>query len=185
MREWRRQMRGASNNERAAKLLHHRFLELLLDAVELHRWQELPIGKLRQVLSATANADETLYMVVPRGQVVVTNGPVDGDAVARIRLEIHRAPPVALAAPRDRTTADLIAAYPVEPLLFDVGIIQFIDEPMLGRLRAHVAGSRRDRLMAKIFGRGAPAVRQFPRVEQGRRIVTMPDHASAIEDQCL
>src|SRR5882757_1085108 len=125
---------GTSDDERAAEFLSYLALKLLLDAVELHRWQKLSVGKLGQVFGTAAHPDEGLYVVIPRRQVVVANRPVDCNAVARIRLKIHLAPAVALTAPGDRTTADLIASYPVEPLLLDVGIIQLVDKPMFGCL---------------------------------------------------
>src|SRR5688500_6939535 len=56
-----------------------------------------------------------LDVVVPGLDVGVPDGPVDGDAVLGIPLEIEVSQPIALASPPERASADLVAAEPVEP----------------------------------------------------------------------
>src|SRR5581483_8337140 len=130
VRQRRRQVGGPSDNQRATKLLGHRSLEFLLHTVELHRRQKLAVRKLRQILRAATDSDKALDMIVPGRQITIANGPVHRDAIARVRLEIHLAPAIALTPPRDGPSPNLITPYPIEPLLLDIGIIQLIDEPM-------------------------------------------------------
>src|SRR6266480_2432625 len=110
--------------------------------------------------------------------------PVDRNAVARIRLEIHRAPAITLPAPHDGAPADVVAAYPVEALNLGVRIVQVVDEPVLGGLRDHIA-ARADGMTPEILLRGAAPVGQLPGILHGGWIVAMPDHAPAIEHKGL
>src|SRR4051794_19498846 len=112
-------------------------------------------------------------MVVPRRQIGVAYWPIDGDAIARIRLKVHLTPAIALTTPGDGAAADMVAANPVKPLFLRVGIVQLVHEPMLGRLRMHIPGSRRDRLMAQILCGGASAIGQLPGIEPGCRIIAV------------
>src|SRR5579872_3904944 len=101
-------------------------------------------------------------MVVPRREIVVTDGPVDRDAIADVALEIQVTPAVALPTPGDGASADLVAADPVEALLLDVGIIDLVDEPVFGGLTVDVAGAGGNRLVVEVFAGGAVAVGQLP-----------------------
>ena len=105
---------------RPPKIFGDALLHLLLEAVHRHRRQELAVGQLRQALAAAADAGEALDVVVPRRDVLVADRPVDGDAVARVGLEVEVAPAVRLPAPQQRPAADVIAAHPVEAL--DLGV---------------------------------------------------------------
>src|SRR6201995_4437838 len=118
-------------------------------------------------------------MVIPGREVVVADRPVDSDAVPRVRLKIHLAPAVTLAPPRDGATADLVAADPVKALLLEVGIVQLVNKPMFGCLRADVAGSGSHGLVTEVFARGAAAMGQLPWVQPGRWVVTVADHPPA------
>src|SRR5262249_16871523 len=77
------------------------------------------------------------------------------------------------------------ATYPVESLDLDVGIIDLVDEPMLRRLRDHVAGPRSHRLVAQVLARRAPTVRHLPGIDHRGGIFTVPDHPAAIENESL
>ena len=185
VRKRSRQMRDAADRELALELVRHRLLQMSLDAVEVHRRQELAVGQLRQSFGAAAHADEALDMVVPRRELGVTDRPVDRDAVLRVRLEVHRAPAIALPAPHDRAAADVIAADPVEALDLGVRMLGVVDEPMLRRLRDRVAAACSDRLALQVFVGGAAAVGKLPDVLGRRRIVAVLHVAAAIEHQRL
>ncbi len=55
---------------------------------------------------------ERLDVIVPGSEVGVAQGPVDADALPEVRLEVEIAPAVALAAPKQRASADVVAAEP-------------------------------------------------------------------------
>ncbi len=78
----------------------------------------------------------------------------------------------------------MVAAYPVEALNLDVGIVQVVDEPVLGGLRDHMA-ARADGMTPEILLGGAASVGQLPGILHGGWIVAMPHHAPAIEHQGL
>ncbi len=79
-----------------------------------------------------ADADEFLDVVVPGGDVLVSDWPVDGDSVAQVGFKIEIAPAIRLAAPNDRTAAHLAPADPQERLCFvgGVGVLLVIDEEL-------------------------------------------------------
>ena len=160
-------------------------LQMSLDAVELHRRQELAVGQLRQAFGAAAHADEALDVVVPRRDLGVADRPVDGDAVLRVRFEVQVAPAIALPAPHDRAAADVIAADPVEALDLRVRMLGVVDEPVLRRLRDRIAAARGDCLALQLFVGGAAAVGKFPDVLGRSRIVAVLHVAAAIEHQRL
>ena len=60
---------------------------MLLDAVERHRRQERPVRQLGESFALAAHTDEGLNVVVPRRQVCVAEGPIDGDPFPRLRFE--------------------------------------------------------------------------------------------------
>src|SRR5687768_6846647 len=69
-------------------------------------------------------------MIVPLFDLTITNGPVDRDAFLRIRPEIEIAPAVALPAPHQRASANVIATPPIERLLLHVGTLLLRGEHM-------------------------------------------------------
>ena len=102
----------------------------------------------------------------------------------RVGLEIQRTEAITLARPHERAAADVIAAQPVEGLLFDVGIVEVVDEPVFVGGRG-IAGARSDGFALAGFLRDAVAVGQIPGILGGGRVFRMPDHAAALEDQGL
>src|SRR6185369_17440699 len=114
VRQGRGQVGDAADRQPALELLRHRLLQMSLDAVQVHRRQEFAVGQLRQVLGATADADEAFDVLVPRRELGIANRPVDGNADLRVRAEVDVAPAIALPAPHDGAAADVIAADPVE-----------------------------------------------------------------------
>src|SRR5258705_157709 len=91
-----------AHNGRADRVPHH-----LFDAVQRHRLEELPVGKLRQPFGLAGDPDELLDVVVPGRDVRVPNRPIDGDALTGVRLEVEIAPAIDLPAPHDRAPANL------------------------------------------------------------------------------
>jgi len=95
----RKDRRAADGQSAVGKLLCNHVAHVQLGAVHLHRRKELAIGQLGQILRLAADTDEVLHVVVPGLDIPVADGPVDGDAVLEIALEVYIAPAVALAAP--------------------------------------------------------------------------------------
>ena len=78
----------------------------------------------------------------------------------------------------------MVTAQPVEGLLFDVGIVEIVDEPVLVGRRG-VPGAGLDGFALARFLRDAVAVRQIPGIFRGGGILAVPDHAPALEHQGL
>src|SRR6185295_6390906 len=89
-------------------------LERSLEAVEIERWQELPVGQLLESLDGTGNTGEALDAVVPRRNVGVADRPVDAVAVLEVGVEVVVAESIGLPAPGDRSATQVIAADPGE-----------------------------------------------------------------------
>ena len=167
----------------AAERLRDALLHLALEAVHLHRRQELAVGQLRQAVAAAADAGKALDVVVPRRDVRVADRPVDGDAVARVGLEVEVAPAVRLPPPEQRAAADVIAAHPVEALDLAVGILDVVDEPVRRRRMRGVAGAVLLLLLREVGAREAVAARELPALHHRGRIVGMLHVAAALEDE--
>src|SRR5262245_3754392 len=96
---------------------------------------------MREVLAPALDSHEPLDVTPPGREVLVAERPVDGDALARIRLEVEIAPPVDATPPHDRPPAHLAAANPVEGLVLGerVRIVEIVDEDLA---RILIAGAR-------------------------------------------
>src|SRR2546423_1761624 len=92
----------------------------LLAAVELHGRKELAVGELRHSFDGAVYTRVLLDVIVPRRDVGVADRPVYGDPVLRVCLEVEITPAIALAAPHQRPSADVITAIPVEALYLGV-----------------------------------------------------------------
>src|SRR5207245_2788697 len=86
-------------------------------AGQRHRRQEFSVRQLRQPFGLAAHSDEVLHVVIPRSDVLVADGPINGDPFARIGLKIQVAPAIALPAPHDGPAAHVPAANPQEGLV--------------------------------------------------------------------
>ena len=127
---------GAPRNDLAARkrLLDCR-LEHQLAIVEPESRQKFAIGQLRQALFRACDTDELLDVAIPRREIVIADRPVAAVAILGVGFEILRRKPVGLAPPHDRAPAQMIAANPLERLVFgrDVGVFVVLHPIMLGR----------------------------------------------------
>ena len=169
-----------------AELLGHFALEMRLDAVQLHRWLQLLVRQMRprpQVLAAHANV--TLHVIVPRLDVLVADGPVNGDALPCVGAEVQFAPTVAVLAPGDGAPTDVVAPYPVKALGLLVGVVNVLGEKMLGGF-ADEAAAHLDMVLLLFGGGEAAVVGEVPRLGvHGRVVLYMLDHAAFFEDEGL
>ena len=105
-----------------AKVLRNRVLQHQLRAVQLHRWKEFAVRQLRKAQRFAGNSDEILDVVVPRHNIGIADGPIDGDPIAKVGFEVQVAPSVNLSAPHDGSPADLSPSNPAERLARRRGI---------------------------------------------------------------
>ena len=157
--------------------------ERRLDDVQRHRRLELSVGELRQSLDRSADAGMTFDVVVPRRDVGVADWPIDGNPFLRVRLEVEVSVPITLAAPRERASADVIAAVPVEPLDFGVRRLALVGPPVgvlfVERVIAPQHGIGVDQL-----ARPAAAMGIVPRRLPCRRVVlAVHDVLAALEQE--
>ena len=87
-------------------------LHRLFDGVHRVGRQEIAVGQLTQAVIVPADAGKGLHMVIPGGEVVVPDRPVDPVAVLQVGLEVLRGPAVGLAAPGQGAAAQLVAPDP-------------------------------------------------------------------------
>src|SRR5690606_28084737 len=78
----------------------------------------------------TRNTHVTLYIIVPRGDFIVPDRPVDGHTFSQIGLKIEIAQPVALPSPHNRTSTHMITPHPVESFVFKIRVFRIFDKPM-------------------------------------------------------
>jgi hypothetical protein len=90
--------------------------------VQFHGWKKFAVGQVREPEGLTGDPNELFNVVVPGRQICVPDGPVDRNAFAKIGFEIEITPAVDLAAPHDRTSANL-AATNLSEWLFRSGCI--------------------------------------------------------------
>ena len=122
-------------------------------------------------------------VVVPRREVGVANRPVDRDAVLRVRLEIEIAEAIALSSPRERPSADVIAAIPVEALDLGVGRV-FLRYPPVEILLVQRIVALQDRIKFDHLARPATAMRILPRrFARVRVVLAVLDVLAAFEHQ--
>ena len=93
---------------------------------------------MRQPLVAAGHPNELGDVIVPRGQVFIPDGPIDGDPFPGVGLEVEVRQPVALAAPNERAASGLVAADPVEPAGLGVRVVAVFDEVVQGILLSDV-----------------------------------------------
>src|SRR6185503_9732844 len=97
------------------------------------------IGHGFQPVLIAADARKFFDMRVPRRYIVVTDWPVDGIAVALRGGKLKITPPLAGASPHDRFAAHLVAAYPIERLFLDVGVLFVLHKKMVRVLAKSIA----------------------------------------------
>src|SRR5690606_35710671 len=85
-----------------------------------------PIRQLRQPFFLSAYPGEFFNVIVPGRDVLVPDGPVDGDPFPGMGLKIQVAPPVTLSSPHDGSSAHDIGTVPVKPLFFLVGSVHVV-----------------------------------------------------------
>ena len=162
--------------------------EILLDNVEIHRRLEDAVRQVGQTLCGAADTHPALDIIVPRRNVGIADRPVSADALLGVGFEIQIAPAIALPAPGDRTTANMIAANPVEAVHFGVGMFVILHEPVVPLIVDRVAGALLLEivLLHLVERRAAARIAEVPRVFcEGRVILAVFDLAAALEHECL
>ena len=122
-------------------------------------------------------------MSVPGREVVVSDRPVHGETITCRAFEVDVRPTVRVPRPRERSSADLVATYPVERLLLDVGVL-IVRGKEVRSVRLVGPAAAGDRVGFAEGQRTTADVRKVPRPELcGRVVVRMLDRSSAFEDQ--
>src|SRR5579862_1322346 len=63
-----------------AKMPGHLASDKSLDTIQFHRGKEPAVTQLRESQGLARNADKIFHIVVPRCNVGIANGPIDGDS---------------------------------------------------------------------------------------------------------
>ena len=111
-----------------------------------------------------------LYVLVPRGKIIVANRPWCTYTVLLVRPEIFALPTVALATPHQRTATHVVPAVPVKTLFLRVRTILIVHPELRVQLVQRII-SAQYRVAVLLSGCWFSAVREFPRVHVGRGIV--------------
>src|SRR5262249_38590368 len=147
------------------KIPGNRFPEVTLDAGHLHRREKTSVRELRQSLPLAADPRQIFPIVIPGGDLRVTDGPLNGNPLFLSGLEIEIAPAIALAAPHDGFSSDLAAANPGKMLSGIAGVRVFlvVDEELMGIFVAGVVALALDRLRTLALVAIVPAAMfEFP-----------------------
>ena len=154
-------------------------------AIHLQRRQKILVGQLRQPGIFAADADELFNVVIPRRDVSVAYRPVSSYAFSGVGFKIQVAQAETMPRPHQRLAAGLIAAHPVEWLDLVIRMVAVFDEKMLGVL-FEIEDVFLNEILFLILDGQFVAVRQFPRVFIGRRVILdMFDVAASFEHQRL
>src|SRR3569833_1683259 len=78
---------------------------------------------MREAFFAAADTGKALRKVIPGSNVLIANGPVDGNTFLGVGLKIIIAPAIALTAPHQAAPSDMIAPEPVKTFCFGVGTL--------------------------------------------------------------
>jgi len=73
--------------------------DMRFDTIHFPGWQEFAVGQVDEAVLIAADADEPFDMAIPGRQVIVTDGPGWGDAVAGGAFEFVGTPALSLAGP--------------------------------------------------------------------------------------
>ncbi|MBX7122474.1 MAG: hypothetical protein K1X42_10125 [Opitutaceae bacterium] len=158
---------------------------MFLDDVQFHWRLELAVGEVRETLLGTTDPGETLNMVIPRRNVGIADGPIDGYTLSGIGLKIQVAQSEAQASPHERSAADLVAAEPLEGLSFGVGIVDVVGPPILVQFSQN-ALAELDGMFGFQCERVASTMRHLPRAAEGVHIILdVLNVAPAFEQQHL
>src|SRR5229473_2422871 len=161
-------------------ILHHQF-----GTIHFHGRQEFPIWQLRQSFILPCDAYEIFYVVVPRGDVFVADGPVRGDTLSQIGLEIQVAPAIRLPSPHNGSAAHLASANPQERLVRvgDIGILRVIHKKFRGPLVACVTLALNRLLHSRSLAVAQTTKTYLPSRNVFDEIRIRFDRASRLQDQ--
>ena len=181
---------GAADGHHAAivEVLRDGFFHHAFGAVHFHGGKEFAVRKLRKSFGLAADASVLFDIVVPRLDIFVANGPIDGDAFLEVGFKVQIAPAIALAAPDDGLATDLAAANPGERFvgIGGEGIFQVVDEKLVGVFVAGVITLALDFLCAFALGALIPAAEfEFPGGDVFDVVDFRDDGAAGFEDQDL
>jgi hypothetical protein len=180
---------GAANGyDAVVEIFSDRSTKVLFDASEFHRRKKFSVGELRQTFGLAADAGELLDVVIPRGEISVTDGPVDGYSVFQIGFEIEIAPAIALTSPHEGLAADLAAANPGEVFarFAGVGVIDIVDKKLMGEFIAGVVALALDGLDALALRAIVPAaVLELPDGDVLDVVALRDDGAARFENQSV
>src|SRR5882762_10865596 len=82
--------------------------EMIFNAAQSPGRKKLAIGQCIDAIFVAADANKFLDITVPWRQVVVTDRPIDGEAISRRPFEVVVAPALCLPGPQDAFTTYLI-----------------------------------------------------------------------------
>ena len=179
----RREMRTAAlDHVPVGKRAHDFGLRVFFDVVHFPGGEKFAVGQRLEAVVIATNAGEAFDVRIPRGEFVVGDRPL-AEAIARGAFKIEPAPTLRLPRPDQGLAADLVTANPVVGFFLFVGVFGVFDEKMRRRLIEGVAffgdGIRGDDVAGQLA-----AMREIPRVFQGRGIIVAVFHvAAALEDE--
>ena len=157
---------GSADGQRASEFVFDGISEHPLATGQVHRREEVPVGKLGHAVGLAADADEVLHPFIVGNHLLVAHRPVLTESVVGCGFEVIVAQPIALARPHDGSPADVASADPNEGPVGRCGVRLFdvIDEEVMGVLVALVA-LLLDRLalLARLRSQAAPMKRHVER----------------------
>src|SRR5882724_6271339 len=156
---------------------------MIFYAIHFHGRKKTSIGKPGIPFFLPADAYIGLHVIIPGGQILIADRPINACSILEVGLEIEVAVPVALSSPGERSAADLVTPHPGEGLFLQIGVFAVLDEEDIA---ACVAVSCSYGVLRSFFFGIIEPVFKIPGVEGSRGIILdMLDVAASFGDQGL
>src|SRR3546814_15676032 len=98
---------------------------VLLCTIHLHGRHKLAVGEMRYSFVRSAYPCESFYMIIPGGNIFISDRPIYRNSVFRIGLKIKVTPAVALTSPHQGPSTHMISPYPVKRRILHKGTFFF------------------------------------------------------------
>src|ERR1041385_2229807 len=145
------------------------FLQMLFHAIHFKGRNKLSVGQLRQSLIFSAHTNEALYVIVPRSNFFVTDGPVDAYTLFQVSFEIKITPSKSMSRPQERFSTHLVTLYPPKWLCLVIRMFGVFNKKMFVIL-SKVVNSFLNGICLQVVLRQHIAIRQLPGIKISRWI---------------
>src|SRR5690606_15687207 len=106
------------------------FLHIFLHTIQVERWQKFPVRHGLYSILVPAYPNKFFNVGVPRGHIVITNGPLQAIPVFVGSLKFVIAPPLASSAPSEGLAPHLVSPDPIKRFFLNIGVIGILNKKL-------------------------------------------------------